>query len=713
MNEINEIEEFLSEWPSEESLFSPIINNIKHDRYEDGHVKFLFCDSEEEQLYWKRQIGKYLHLYVFSLLKEWGENNNSSIIRKRCMSFWKFYKDSIQSENYNFLLEIGSVPISIHTRIGFLMDSHLWIDNLYAPYLSVLTNKSMHLFTNDLYLKYSLLFEKYLKTISADFVDSKIKNLIDFCNSTDIIICKGKCFSLIVNKLGGEEHGGVVNALKSISYNRCSLETFKTIICYYFQNYTIYREKSYISFCNESKAWCFWKENAVSYSSALLYFILKCWAHDNNALELNHWLGILSGEEHVTELETEMKKLKEKINSHYNDIPKTIVEEIGFMIEEYFWERYHEIPSLLKSIVFSSDYADKYQMLLLDDVKYKLKNNLQVLIDKIDSYLQFCLILDSNATFKRTNFLRVLELTCDSESENIENILELYPYYGDDFGLSLLGFCQQNRLKYKLSKQAISRYKHHLFVDSWMSAIQERLEKNEKPYNIELCERTYWHMRIIEYIESRHDIFWSKCECSATQVINNVWKEDPWDKREPVRNNIIFKTKELAQKEKEIIYNNIKPFLLRTLKEGINFFIYETKELEEEKGKKTELTEKVHKVIYKILVEKYANKPLPSFSFDTTRIFYYYADKVARVWVSWEGPFSDVIKRSIGDAERESIKETFDSDAWSTIKNDVLTWCRSYYSEGVYSCSSTDSMADDNSDYNFDDDDLKGSERVG
>ena len=89
------IEEFLSDWQSEDSVLSPIINNIKHSRFEDGHVKFLFCNNEEEQLFWKQHIGKYLHLYVFSLLKEWGDNNSNTVETMLCYNFLERKEETV------------------------------------------------------------------------------------------------------------------------------------------------------------------------------------------------------------------------------------------------------------------------------------------------------------------------------------------------------------------------------------------------------------------------------------------------------------------------------------------------------------------------------------------------------------------------------------------------------------------------------------------
>lgn len=671
------IEEFLSDWQSEDSVLSPIINNIKHSRFEDGHVKFLFCNNEEEQLFWKQHIGKYLHLYVFSLLKEWGDNN-SNTVEKRCLSFWQYYKDSIKCEYYNFLLEICSVPISIHTKIGVLMDSHLWRENLETPYLSVLTSKLKYLFTDDIYLKYSLLLEEFLKTKSIDYVDLKMQNLIDFCNSTDIIISKEKCLSSIVNKFGSNNGGGVITMLKSMPHNRCSLESFKTIVSFCFQNYTTYRGNSYIPFCYESDACCFWKENAFSYSTALLYFSLKFWTRDNNnALELNYWLGMLSSGGYVVTLETEMKNLKDKIVSFYNDIPQTIVEEIGYMIEEYFWGKYNDIPSLIQFVVFPCEFVEKYKKMLLD----KVNNNLKDYQEKLESYLQFCLVLDSNATFKKSTFLEILELTCDNESEKIANILELYPYYGDDFGLSLLQFCIDNQELYKLSNKTISKYTFHLFVDSWMYEISKRLGENGRPYNVELCEKTVSHKKIVDFLNHRHPILWNECNQKSKEIVNKIRGEKLTDKRSPVEERVKDMTKELTNREDRLLSGCLKPLIKEALKEGVQNFIIETESLAKNKGKKIPLLEDVSNTIYDYLIRQYLNFDVSEFPGDTGVLSGLYGDKVARIWirrymigddeVSWES--------SLSSEKIAGAKIAFDYYIWNNIYDHVIAWCEQNY----------------------------------
>jgi hypothetical protein len=706
--QIKNINNFLEDWPTEDSLLSPIMNSIKHNRFESGSVKFLFCDNKEEKGFWVQNIGRFVHLYIFSTLTEWSHQYDL-VTEERRKNFLSFYKEAILSEMSNFISQIDIIPKSIHSVIGVIIDAYFWEENMDTPYLSIITRMPQK-FSHDIYQQYRSVLETYLTAKGVDYLDANICKIINYLNATDVIIGKAECFLLLLRRMSGfDNNTSISTILKLISHNRCSFDTFRKIICFYIENYNIYKEDSYFSFCNSSKEFEFWKKNSSNYSFALLYFVLQEWrCNDETSIELN-WRGLFSNDSHTIQMEQEMKSLKTMIVDKSNSLPKAIVENIGFMIEDYCWKKYNEVPSLITIVVFSSSFVEKYQRLLLCDVK----DNLQNFINKIDCFLQFCLILDSNATYVRSNLLELLELTCNNESEKLENILELYPYYGDDFGLTLLQFCQQNHSVYKLSKQAISKYKYHLFVDSWMSVIHKRLEENGKPYSIELCERTSSYMRIIEYLESRHFIFWDKCERSTTQVINDIRKESPRKMRDPVRDNVQAKTKEISIKEKEIIYNNIKSFLSNTLKEGIHLFINETKEQEEGKGKKIELTEDVFKVVYKNLVDNYANKPLPDFSFDTTSSFYWYADRVARVWVFWRAGLSDYINSSasIRDEQRESIKEKFDTFVWGAIKSDVLAWCRSYYRVEDSSCASTDSMLYDNSYY--DDNDLKGSERVG
>lgn len=694
------------EHPNDSFLKDVLCNIADDNNFFLGNNVLPYCDDEQVRLFWKKNLDEfnYIHLFPYLVLKLWqNQNPESELLEKWIESYEDEFYPSLTKEIELFISNIASIgvlPPLYVVDVGYIIDSFEWRRNKVMPYFTEFAyNKN--LFSDALYDRYVLLLCNSLETWSQKLSSCDLLMMLEFLKTTDIIVRKKNCLMAIAERLSGKE-GSMTDLramLMSIPHNRCDFDTYKKMMVFYCENYDLYKDKSCYSFCNNSNEVAFWKDNASVYSYVLLYLILQEWNDESGTPEeLNCWLDQLSSADNSVLLEEEMRTLKPQLVDMRKAFPKSIVEKIGFAIEEYFWKKNYETPSLIQSVDFSSLYVNKYQRLLLDDAK----NNPRNFIDKIDRYLQFCLILDTNATFARPNLLELLAITFDGESEQLGEILESYPYHGDDFGLSLLHFCKKNRSFYKLSKQVISKYENHLCVDSWMSVIQTKLGKRGKPYSVDLFVKTSSYMRIKEYINSRHPIFWDQCNQAVTQVVDEVNNMNPFRKREPVRDGVQTRIGGLIKKEKELIYNNIKTFLFDSLKEGIRLFINEIKEEEEFKGIKFNLTDEVSQVIYKYLVDKYANKPLPNFSFEPGSSCYCYADRVARVWVFYTMLFGDGVndRHYVTDVQRESIREKFDAYVWDVIENDVLRWCESYYnsdsssdtseSSSSYSISSSD-----------------------
>ncbi len=688
------------EHPNDYFVKDILCNIVDDNNFLLGDSLFPYCDDEQVRSFWKNNLEKYeyIHLFPYLVLKLWqNQKPESELLEKWIESYENEFYPSLTKEIGPFISYITStivLPSLYVVDVGFIIDSFEWRKNKVLTHFTQFAHNNNQ-FSDALYDKYVLLLCNSLEGLGQNLSSYDIPKMLDYSKATDILVCKRACLTAIAERLSGKE--GSMTALRamlmSIPHNRCDFDTYKKMMVFYCENYDLYKDKSCFSFCNNSNEVAFWKDNASVYSFILLYLILKEWngASENNE-ELKYWLDLLlSSGENCVQLETEMRSLNSQFVDNYKAFPKTIVEKIGFAIDEYFWKEYNEIPSLIQTVGSSDLYAAKYQKLLLDDAK----NNPRNFIDKIDRYLQFCLILDTNATFARPNLLELLAITYNGESEKIGKILESYPYYGDDFGLSLLHFCKKNRSFYKLSKQVISKYENHLCVDSWMSVIQTKLGKRGKPYSVDLCVKTSSYMRIKEYINSRRTVFWDQCHQIATQVVSEIKKLDPVGKREPVRDGVQTRTREHAKEEKELIYNNIKPYLFDSLKEGIMLFVNEIKEEEEFNGIKFNLTDERLQVIYKRLLDKYANKPLPHFSFEPSESCYWYADRVARVWVYWIMLSADTINESyeVTDEQRKSIREKFDANVWDVIENDVLRWCESYYNSDSSSDTSESSSS--------------------
>ena len=705
-----------TEHPNESFVDDILCNIADDDNYELCGIILPFCNDDDVKEFWKKNLQKenYIHLFPYLVLQLWyRQNTGVDSLESWIESFEKDFSKDIISEITLFLdstTNLTQLPPLYVIEIGYIIDCFNWKAIRGCPSFTLFA-QNHNLFSDDLYGKYVSLFMDSLKSYNKNSPLFNIQLLLNYCSLTDILINKNNCFLSVAEKLSGlgRETSDLDTMLSSIPLEQCNLDTYKNIIVFFCENFNVYKGDSNLSLCCFSDEDIFWKSKASSYGLVLVYFIIMEWYNENNnSIILKDWIDLFSDGDNMALLEEQMKCLKSELIEQRQENPKSIMEKVGYLIETYFWIHYNEVPSLLSFIVISPNGVDNYKKLLFE----KIKNNFRDFQANVTKYLQFCLFLDTNASFMRYNFIEILELTSNRESKNIENILKKYPYYGDEFGLSLLHFCEENSSFYNISKNIIAKYKHHLFVDSWLTVVNENLGEDGKPYSIEICERTSSYRKIVEYLDSRHSIFWDKCNRKSAQVINEINSEGLSEMREPARDRLQSSTKELSKDEKKTIYTHICPILSETLKEGILIYINQIKDKEEKKGKKIELTNDVSEVIYKHLVDKYAMKPIPDFSCETISSFYWYADRVARVWIFWRAFASDYVnsEQSITEAQRTSIREKFDTFVWDVIKSDVLTWCRSYYRSSDSDISS-DYDYDISSDY--DDNDLKGSERVG
>lgn len=442
----------------------------------------------------------------------------------------------------------------------------------------------------------------------------------------------------------------------------------------------------------------FWSENINSFIHLYTFSLLTEWSNDFGSIANERKEDFISHYE--DDIRHEIGVFREKIDF----IPQNIVNNIGFIAEEYLWDNYNEIPTLLKTFVFSGPFVEKYQKMLLKNIKTNFQNNL-------DCYLKFCLLLDTNASFVRTNLLELLKLTGDNDSNNLEKILESYPYYGDDFGLTLLKFCEDNSSFYKLSQSTLSKYKNKLHIDSWTKIIKNELEEKKYPYSTELCEKTDAYREIIKYLDSRHPIFFDKWNEMMNQVIDDFKKEYPSPNKLTeikIKNVIQDKTIELCKIEKTVIYNNLKSILPNVITDAIQLFLENTKDVYENNGHKIPMTDNVKKSIYKYLFDYYfVNKHIPEYSIETDVIFDKFAGIVAKAWfLHWVWGSIEYMT-SLVENEAKKIKNEFDNVVWFHIRNYVIDWCRNYYNTGINSSYLESYLINlDSTDYTFGDSDL-------
>ena len=96
----------------------------------------LSNDKSKEIEFWKINIEKYIHLYIYTMLLEWEEESEGDEkIRQRCESFRKNFANQIQKEIDCFVENIDKIPHNIHTKMGPIMDSFLFKEKFETPYL--------------------------------------------------------------------------------------------------------------------------------------------------------------------------------------------------------------------------------------------------------------------------------------------------------------------------------------------------------------------------------------------------------------------------------------------------------------------------------------------------------------------------------------------------------------------------------------------------
>lgn len=702
------------EHPNESFVDDVLCNIVDDDNYYLGNILLPYCDDENVKSFWKKNLNKdnYVHLFPYIVLELWqNQNSESEFLNSWIESYEKEFKSFLIDEIGFFLENFRDdlLPPNYVVEIGYIIDSFQWLKLKLCPtFTTYACNKK--LFTDDLYGKYVLLFVNSLEGYSQDTMLCTIQTLLKYASTTDIIVHKKECFIAIVERLSnvGKRDAELSEILMSIPQNRCNLDTYKEVIAFYLKNYNVYKDRTCFSFCRHYGEEDFWRNNVSAYNYVALYVALKEWNDDYNVVELKYWLGMFSSGEISVLLEREMKTLIKQISDDTNNVPKSITEKIGFIIEAYFWERYYKIPSLLKSIVFSSDYVDKYQRLLLDDANHKSKNDFQVLIERIDSYLQFCLVLDSNASFMKSNFLIFLELTCNNESDKLVSILALYPYYGDEYGLTLLKYCIDNAKLYKLSNKDIDKYNFRLSVDSWLTEIKRKLGNNSVPYNSELCKQTCSHNKIVEVINSKQSALWDELCKMTIDVVDDVRIENPSGKRIPVRNTVYSKTKEICTNSKKEIFSSLHNLLIDAKKEGISLFIDMCKEYALKNGKKIALTQKVINTINDYLVEHYIDETIPSYSMDFEK-GYGFADRVAREWVNYWMLASDDMMEKISENQLNRIRDSFNTFVWEPMKDELIQLCTNFYGYATWdfdsSTSNYNSSYGDNYSSDYDNDD--------
>lgn len=435
----------------------------------------------------------------------------------------------------------------------------------------------------------------------------------------------------------------------------------------------------YLQLSNDkSKEIEFWKINIEKYIHLYIYTMLLEWEEESEGDEKIRQRCESFRKNFANQIQKEIDCFVENIDK----IPHNIHTKMGPIMDSFLFKEKFETPYLYhlyalsnKGDVLTEKFICQYQNTI------KKVINQDCFVNKIDVLLNTCLILD---TFigNKSNVIELLKYGCITKSDKLKDILISYPYYGDDFGLNLLYFFEENKDLYCITNEVISRYKAQFYYDSWLRTINDSLGDSSRPYSVQLCEETPFHKEIVKCLNSAHLLLWNKCNNACFDVIKEVKQENPDFKREPVSNKLIERVKTLCQDETNIIYSRIKPLIKDAIKDGVKRFINTVRNQAIANGKKIELSEEVSSAIYELLLEKYTNFELPDLSKLLTIKYKLFGEKVAYVWVRrWLIGNDDI--SNIEDISKErfsEIKHNFDINIWEPIQNVYINWCKCCYS---------------------------------
>ena len=177
--QINEILAFLEDWPTDDNLSSPFINNIMHKQFVDGNLNYLPYEDDTVSSFWFEHITSCSHFYVYAILNKWLIEFSSNLVAQRKGAYSdKFTKEIVKEMEY---------------LLSFLENSH--IQNINKEYIEDSVNSYLNDYNSSISLMsifcenldFTHVSQKYAITLieNMNTTDSKsiLKFLLDFLSS--------------------------------------------------------------------------------------------------------------------------------------------------------------------------------------------------------------------------------------------------------------------------------------------------------------------------------------------------------------------------------------------------------------------------------------------------------------------------------------------------------------------------------------------------
>ena len=461
-----------------------------------------------------------------------------------------------------------------------------------------------------------------------------------------------------------------------------------------------------LPFCDDVMP--FWKQKLMenTYVNLFPYLVLCQWQYQMpSSKDLQEWISAFL-EEKVSNTNMRLGDIVEEEMHLFISDDKAIeglsdsFSQIGFLIDTYFWQHNKEIPFFKEHIKRLSDCSDilynDYICLLIDCLKGK---KFEEIVYDIHPIFDYCKTIDI-IKCKALCFLSLIKYfyaynlngdrneDSNTNSNDINSVLNAYPFLGDEIGSAILDFCVQNSKTYNIKLETISAYQEKLYVDSWLFEIKKRLKPGQLPYNVDLCKNTSSYYKIIDTINARFKEFWEKCIKMSLDAVEKVKLENPSDKVTPVKTNIMNQLRLFCIDEIREIYTTIHPLIIMARKEGIHLFLSELRK-EEKKKRRTEekmirkrikFNEDVFTKVYNRLINTSNIQKLSDFSCNVETIPYNtYADLFTKTYIiHYVVIFSDdVNEQALSEKLSEEIIKCFKENIWEGgIILKVLELCK-------------------------------------
>lgn len=449
---------FLSVYKDDESLRSYFLRRFDHpdkmswyDAETSYKLDYLFVDDDNSRKFWIENFSLYSYFYIYALLSKWSEEyDEDTKLKDRCENYLRLYTSQLDDNIVFLKRNCLTIPTSIIAEVGFIIDSYLWLYHTEAPFFVDFVKKNFPE-ARVLYEKYCRLFIGSLKAHDDCYINDNILHLLDYCKSTDLVVGKQDCYLSLVSQLSttGSMDNDLSTMIRSVTHKKCSFLTYQIIIGYYCVNCSTHYSNSSVSFCHNSNEINFWVKNKDRYNFLFIYCIAREWFYENQqSKDLGYWCDLFVNGENTAILENEIDLLKKEISNHYQEIPPSIIYNIGFIIDSYWWEKELIEPFLIKALCESSllteDIYNHYCKYFETYIKH---NSNDFLIYVLDSLLDYCRstdqIVNNNYCFKLlleklsnniTMKGRILEIlartiSCTKCIYDFESLKKIYEYY--------------------------------------------------------------------------------------------------------------------------------------------------------------------------------------------------------------------------------------------------------------------------------------------